>query len=304
MEVNRIFWEGGYDLVLSIGQVVPHEVAGMANYSKNVFVGIGGRQMINKTHMLGAVCGMEKALGEDHAPVRQVFDYAQARFLKDRPVVYVLTVTTEHKGDVALRGLYIGDSRTAFERAVALSQRLNITYLDRPARKVVAYLDPLELKTTWVGNKGIYRSRMAIADGGELLLLAPGIARFGESDEIDAAIRAFGYRGRDYVLRHYRQGAFENRLMVAAHLIHGSSDGRFRITYATNPALLSKAEVEAVGFSHLDLDAALARYDPAKLQDGFQTLPDGEEIYFIRTPALGLWRLRGGRQAAEGGTHP
>ena len=87
VEVNKYFWEDDYDLILSIGQVVPHEVVGMANYSKNIFVGIGGRQMINKSHMLGAICGIEKALGNDHAPARQVFDYAQEHYLKNKPLV-------------------------------------------------------------------------------------------------------------------------------------------------------------------------------------------------------------------------
>ena len=193
VEVNKYFWEDDYDLILSIGQVVPHEVVGMANYSKNIFVGIGGRQMINKSHMLGAICGIEKALGNDYAPARQVFDYAQEHYLKNKPLVYILTVTTTNKDDtINLNGLYIGTSRQAYEQAVQLSQKLNITYLNKPAKKVVAYLNPMELKTTWVGNKGIYRSRMAIADGGELLLLAPGIHSFGENAEVDEVIRKYG----------------------------------------------------------------------------------------------------------------
>lgn len=295
VEVNQQLIDGGYDLILSIGQVVPHEVVGMANYSKNIFVGLGGRQMINKTHMLSAVCGMEKAMGNDHTPARQVFDYAQEHFLKNLPLVYILTVTTIRDESVNLNGLYIGASRKAYEQACALSQELNITYIDRPVKKMVAYLDEFELKTTWVGNKGIYRTRMAVADGGDLILLAPGVKEFGENQEVDQAIRQYGYKGRDYVLDLYHKGVFENRMMVAAHLIQGSSDGRFKITYATNPKLLSKEEVERVGFAHMDLQKAYQLYDPEKLNDGFNTLPNGEEIYFVRTPALGLWKLTSSR---------
>ena len=235
---------------------MPHEVVGMANYSKNIFVGIGGRQMINKSHMLGAICGIEQALGNDYAPAREVFDYAQEHYLKEKPLIYILTVTTTSSAGTDLNGLYIGSSRKVYEEAVKMSQKLNITYLERPAKKVVAYLDPMELKTTWVGNKGIYRSRMAIADGGELILLAPGVHSFGENEEVDKAIRQYGYIGRDEVLKLYKRNKFPNQLMVPAHLIHGSSDGRFSITYAVDPKLISKAEIESVGFKYMDIHDA------------------------------------------------
>lgn len=292
VEVNRKFWEDDYDLILSVGQVVPHEVVGMANYSKNIFVGLGGRQMINKSHMVGALCGIEQALGNDHAPARQVFDYAQEHYLQGKPLIYILTVTTTTETGTALNGLFIGKDRKAYEKAVALSQELNITYLDRPAKKIVAYLNPEELKTTWVGNKGIYRTRMAIADGGELILLAPGIHAFGENEEVDTAIRKFGYIGRQKILEYYNQGCFPDQLMVPAHLIHGSSDGRFSITYAVDPSKMSREEIDQVGFRYANVFEMMERYDPEKLQEGWQTMPDGEEIYFIHNPATGLWRLR------------
>ncbi len=292
VEVNKRLIQGGYDLILSIGQVVPHEVAGMANYSKNIFVGVGGRQMINKTHMLGAVCGAEAALGSDHAPVRQVFDYAQERFLKDLPLTYILTVVSKTQEDVSVNGLYIGSSRDTFEQAVKLSQELNIIYVERPAKKVVAYLEPEEYRSTWVGNKAIYRTRMIVADGGELIVLAPGVNTFGENAEVDQAIRAYGYTGTARILELYRQGAFENLLMVSAHLIHGSSDGRFQITYATDPKLLTKEEVESVGFKYMDVHEAMKRYDPTVLKNGWSILPGGEEIYYVDAPGLGLWKCR------------
>ena len=290
VEVNQRLLTGGYDLILSIGQVVPHEVAGMANYSKNIFVGVGGRQMINKTHMLGAVCGAEAALGNDHAPVRQVFDYAQERFLSNLPLVYILTVVNKTGEETNLNGLYIGDRRDAFEQAVSLSREMNINYVERPAGKVVAYLEPEEYRSTWVGNKAIYRTRMIVADGGELVVLAPGVRTFGENAEVDRAIRAHGYTGTRHILNLYRQGAFENLLMVSAHLIHGSSDGRFSITYATDPALLSRNEVEGVGFRYMDVREAMLRYDPRTLKNGWNTMPDGEEIYYVDAPGLGLWK--------------
>lgn len=290
VEVNKKIVSKEYDLILSIGQVVPHEVVGMANYSKNIFVGCGGRQMINKSHMLSAVCGMEKAMGVELTPARRVFDYAQENYIADIPLVYILTVTTENKGNVDLNGLYIGNERLSFENSVKRSQELNITYLDKTVKKVVAYLDEHELKTTWVGNKGVYRTRKILEDGGELILLAPGIRSFGENEEVDTAIRKYGYNGRDYVLKLYNEiDEVKNNMMVAAHLIQGSSDERFSITYATK--YVTKEEVESVGYKYMPIEKAYELYNPDNLNDGYNKLENGEEIYFVRTPAMGLWTI-------------
>lgn len=292
VEVNHLLFDGGYDLILSVGQVVPHEVVGMANYSKNIFVGTGGREIINKSHMLSAICGMEQALGVMNSPARKLYDYAQQHFIDGRiPLVYLQTVTTSENDAVKLHGLYIGQSRKPFEHACELAQKLNIVHVERRAAKVVAYLEPTELKTTWVGNKGVYRTRMMIANGGELILLAPGIRAFGENEEMDAMTRKYGYTGTKHILDLYRQGAFEGKLMSAAHLIQGSTDGRFTITYATNPDLMSKEEIEGVGYQWVDYNEISKRYDPKKLKDGWNVLPDGEEIYYVSTPALGLWKV-------------
>ena len=248
--------------------------------------------MINKSHMLSAICGMEKALGVADSPARKVFDYAQQHFLDGKlPLVYIQTVTTLKDEEICLNGLYTGPSRKPFELAVQLSEKLNICHVERRAKKLVTYLDPYELKTTWVGNKGIYRTRMAVADGGDLIILAPGVKAFGENEEMDYMTRTYGYKGRDYVLKLFNEGAFENRIMAAAHLIQGSSDGRFRITYCTRPENLSKEEIESVGYQWMDYEKAASLYDPETLHDGWNTLENGEEIYFVKTPALGLWKV-------------
>jgi nickel-dependent lactate racemase len=292
VEVNHLLVDGGYDLILSVGQVVPHEVVGMANYSKNIFVGTGGREMINKSHMLSAICGMEKALGVVDSPARQVYDYAQQHFIDGKmPLVYLQTVTTRENDVLKLHGLYIGQSRRPFELAAELAQKLNIVHVERRARKVVTYLDPEELKTTWVGNKGIYRTRMTVADGGDLIVLAPGVRAFGENEEMDLMTRKYGYTGTEHILELYREGAFEGRLMSAAHLMQGSSEDRFTITYATRPENLSKEEIESVGYQWADYNEITKRYNPKTLKEGWNILPDGEEIYFVGTPALGLWKV-------------
>ena len=289
VEVNRRLVDPSYDLILSVGQVVPHEVVGMANYGKNLFVGCGGSSMINSSHMLGAFYGMERIMGKDFSPVRRVFDYAEQNFLAHIPLVYVLTTTTNKGDEVTIHGLYIGRERSNFEAAVKKSQEINLTHMKKRLQKVVVFLDPREFKSTWLGNKSIYRTRMAIADGGELIVLAPAVGRFGEDDENDRLIRKYGYVGRENVLKLVEAPENEDlrqNLSVAAHLIHGSSDGRFSITYCAGK--LTEEEVRGAAFNYMSYEEASAKYDPAKVTDGFNTV-DGEEIFYISNPALGLW---------------
>ncbi len=287
-QVNRLISEGGFDLILSIGQVVPHEVIGMANYNKNILIGTGGRDSINRSHFLGAVYGMERIMGRADNPVRAVLNYASDHFLKDIPIVYVLTVVgRKADGDLAVRGLFIGDDAECFYRAAELSMKVNFELVDKPIRKAVVYLDPHEFHSTWLGNKAVYRTRMALADGGELIVLAPAVKEFGEDKTIDALIRKYGYRGTPATLAAVNANPdLAKELGAASHLIHASSEGRFNITWC--PGHLSKEEVEGVGFKYCDLAAMLKKYDPAKLAHGYNHV-DGEEIFFIANPGLGLW---------------
>ncbi|NLE31409.1 MAG: DUF2088 domain-containing protein [Bacteroidales bacterium] len=296
-QVNKLLLEGGFDLILSIGQVVPHEVVGMANYNKNIFVGTGGVEGINKSHFVGAAYGMERMMGHADTPVRRIFNYASDHFTTQLPFVYVQTVVGLDKSDgkVKTRGLYIGDDLDVFSKAAALALQVNFDMLDQPLKKVVVYLDPTEFKSTWLGNKSIYRTRMAIADKGELIVLAPALKEFGEDKEIDRLIRKYGYFGTPATLKACDENEeLRNNLSAAAHLIHGSSEGRFSVTYCPGkgPENLTKAEIESVGFTYGDIDAMTARYNPTQLKDGYNTLPDGEEIYFISNPALGLWAFK------------
>ena len=292
-QLNKLLLDPSFDLILSIGQVVPHEVVGMANYNKNIFVGTGGTEGINKSHFLGAAYGMERMMGRADTPVRRVLNYASEHFTQGLPLLYVLTVVgKDRNGRLAVFGLFIGDDETCFLEAARLSQKLNINMLDQPLKKVVVYLEPGEFKSTWLGNKSIYRTRMAIADNGELVVLAPGVTMFGEDSEIDRLIRKYGYATTPEILEWTGKNEdLQNNLSAAAHLIHGSSEGRFRITYC--PGYLSAGEVESVRFSYASLDEMGRKYDPGKLKDGINRMPDGEEIYYISNPAIGLWAHRG-----------
>ncbi len=318
-QVDRLVWEGGHDLILSIGQVVPHEVIGMANYNKNVFVGTGGVAGINESHFIGAAYGMERMMGRADTPLRRILNYAQDHFTRHLPLVFVLTVIgprspAEMRSGVspynnspgpvthdpepvavsplAVRGLFIGDDVECFEKAAALSVKVNFTVLDEAPKKVVVYLDPDEFHSTWLGNKAVYRTRMAIADAGELIVLAPGVSTFGEDKEIDRLIRKYGYRTTPEVMRFVEQTEdLPKNLSAAAHLIHGSSEGRFTITYC--PGKLSRQEIESVGYRYAELEPMLRRYDPKVLREGWNVLPDGERIFYVGNPALGLWAYRG-----------
>jgi len=293
VEVDRLLAEGGHDLILSVGQVVPHEVIGMANHNKNVFVGAGGQDLINKTHFIGAVMGMEQIMGRARNPVRDVFNYAETHYAQHLPIVYILTVrSADESGKIVTRGLYIGTGDECFLQAAKLSQEVNLDLLDEPMKRTVVYLDPGEFKSTWLGNKSVYRTRMAMADDGDLIVLAPGVREFGEDPEIDRMIRKYGYVGArkvlDAVKEHDDLGA---NLSAAAHLVHGSSEDRFRITYAPGEGM-TREEIEGVNFQYAELDEMMTKYDPAKLKNGKNTLADGEEIFFISNPALGLWALK------------
>jgi nickel-dependent lactate racemase len=287
-QVNKLLVEGNFDLILSIGQVVPHEVIGMANYNKNIFVGTGGKEGINKSHFLGAAYGMERIMGRADNPVRKVLNYASENFASQLPIVYTHTVIGRAAGgEMAVKGLFIGNESECFNKAAELSLKVNFELLDEPLKKVVVYLDPSEFKSTWLGNKSIYRTRMALANDGELIVLAPGLKEFGEDKEIDRLIRKYGYLTTPEILELVKNNPeLRENLSAAAHLIHGSHENRFKVTYC--PGKLTREEIESINFSYGNLDEMMKKYDPTKLKDGFNEV-DGEKIFYISNPALGLW---------------
>mgnify|MGYP000905673714 CR=1 FL=1 len=291
-QLNKLILYGQHDLILSIGQVVPHEVLGMANYNKNLFIGTGGSEGINKSHFVGAVYGMERIMGRAMNPVRLLLNYASENFTAHLPIIYVHTVVAQDKeGKNTVKGLFIGNEFEVFEKAAELSIKVNFEMLEKPIKKAVVYLDPMEYKSTWLGNKSIYRTRMAISDNGELIIIAPGVKTFGEDKTIDSLIRKYGYKGTNNILNAVKQNQdLQNNLGAAAHLIHGSSEGRFRITYCCPN--MSKAEIESVGFNYGDINFFEEKYKTNNLKNGINFMPDGEEIFYISNPAIGLWSTK------------
>ena len=288
-QVNKLLLDKSFDLILSIGQVVPHEVIGMANYNKNIFVGTGGNEGINKSHYLGAIYGMERIMGRAKTPVRSILEYASTHFAQELPIVYIQTVLSKgDDGEMKLRGLFIGDDFECFRRAAELSLETNFIMVDKPIKKCIVYLDPKEFASTWLGNKSVYRTRMALADGAELIVLAPALKEFGEDKTIDSLIRKYGYANTPAILKAVEENAdIQENLGAAAHLIHGSSEGRFSITYCPGDHI-SKEEIESVNYGYAPYAEMMEKYNVNQLKDGWNTV-NGEEIFYISNPALGLW---------------
>jgi nickel-dependent lactate racemase len=290
--VNRMLIEGPWDLVINVGHVVPHEVLGFANHTKNYFIGLAGKEMICAAHMAAACYGIENNLGTLTTPLRACFNKAEDDYLTDLPDLYVqIVMARNEQGELVHTGLYVGDDLETYLEAARQSREQNITVLDEPLEKVVCVMQGDEFFSTWVANKAIYRTRMALADGGELVVIAPGLKRFGEQPEVDRLIRKYGYVGTPKVMEHYHSDpALQDLAHAAAHLMHGSSEGRFSITYA--PGHLSRGEIEGVNFRYADLGEILAKYPPDRLKEGFNDLPNGQRIFFIPTPSAGLWSTR------------
>lgn len=290
--LNRELVEQPWDLIINVGHVVPHEVLGFANHNKNYFIGLGGKESICASHLMAARCGIENNLGNLITPVRHCFNQAEERFLKHLPDLYVQVVMARNERDELVHtGVFVGDDFDTYLQAAKQSREQNITVFDEPIKKIVCVMQGDEFFSTWVANKAIYRTRMVLADEGELLILAPGLKRFGEQEIVDAFIRKYGYIGTERVMSEYKtQADMQDWAHATAHLIHGSSEGRFRIKYA--PGHLTKDEIEGVNFEHADLQESIARYRPDGRSQGWHRTDDGEEFYFIPTPSAGLWSTR------------
>ena len=290
--LNRMLMKEPWDWIINIGHVVPHEVLGFANHNKNYFIGLAGKDLICAAHMAAASWGIENNLGNLITPLRACFNRAEDEFLGDLPDLYVQVVLARNECDQLVHtGVHVGDDLETYLAAARQSREQNITLFDGPLQKIVCVMQGDEFFSTWVANKSVYRTRMALADGGELIVIAPGLKRFGEQPEVDAFIRKYGYVGTPRIMEQYKTNAdMQDLAHATAHLMHGSSEGRFSITYA--PGQLTKAEIEGVNFRYANINDTIARYRPEFCKQGWNTTADGERFYFIPTPSAGLWATR------------
>jgi nickel-dependent lactate racemase len=288
-EINRTLVEGNWDQIISVGQLVPHELVGIANFNKNVFIGVGGKDIIDKTHFIGALYGLEKLMGHISSPVRKVLNYMGENFTDHLPVSYVLTVRgVGNDEQIVTRGIYAGNDAECYLQGAALCQEVNIKLLHKEYKKVIVYLNPEEFKSTWVGNKAIFRTRMAVANGGELIILCPGINTFGEDPGNDLIIRQYGYQSTKKLLKAINENIdLANNLTPVSHLIISSPENRFKVIYAAKK--LSRKEIESVYCNYADYEEIVKKYNPFQLIEGENIMPDGEEIFYVSNPAQGLW---------------
>ena len=298
--LNRMLMEEPWDLVINVGHVVPHEVLGFANHNKNYFIGLAGKDLICTSHMASASYGIENNLGTLVTPVRECFNKAEDDYLGHLPDLYVqVTMRRNEENELVHTGVYVGDDLDTYLDAARQSREENITVLDEPLERVVCVMQGDEFFSTWVANKAVYRTRMAIADGGELVVIAPGLKRFGEQPEVDELIRKVGYVGTPRVMEAYRTDPLlQDFAHGTAHLIHGSSEGRFTITYA--PGHMTREEIEGVNFQYADINETIAKYRPETLREGFNEI-GGERFFFIPTPSAGLWSTREKLYSRPGG---
>ena len=289
VDLNSMLIDEPWDLIINIGHVVPHEVLGFANHNKNYFIGLGGKETICASHLAAGIYGIENNLGNLITPLRACYNWAEDQFLGHLPDVYMQVVLKrDEENKLVQTGVFVGDDLETYLQAARLSREVNITKFDKPLKKIVAHMQGDEFRSTWVANKAVYRTRMAMADGGELLILAPGLERFGEQPDVDVLIRKYGYDTTTNILAEYKKNAdMQDLAHGTAHLIHGTSEGRFTIRYA--PGHLSRADIEQVKFAYADLDEMLKRYPLDKMKEGWNTMPDGEEVFYISTPSAGLW---------------
>ena len=276
-----------YTTAVSIGPVFPHEVSGFSNGLKNLLVGLGGKSFVDYSHWLGALYGIERIMGRLGTPVRRVFNYAHEDHFETLGIVYVLTVIDKDKN---LRGLYVGNDPETHARAAALSKQLNVNVVDEPLDTVVVNLDPSEFTSFWLCNKAVYRTRMGIADNGHLIAIAPGLRSCADDPVknrlMDGLIMEYGYHGTPAIMKAVADDILmRENLSVAAHLIHGSPEGRFRVTFATDPSLMPESLVRRLGFEWMDVHDAIQKYLPSIYGLGMQRLPGGERFYFVPDPS-------------------
>ncbi|QDS97199.1 lactate racemase domain-containing protein [Adhaeretor mobilis] len=295
VQVNRNLVEGNYDQVFSIGQVVPHEVMGFANYDKNVFIGAGGKNFIDTSHWISALCGIDNVLGKIDSAPRQLLDAASALAKRDPrfpSVHYLLTVRGQSSaGDIGTHDFFCGTSKETFYRAAKLSLRENCHASNQPYQQVIVRLNEKKYRSFWLSNKAIYRTRRAIATGGTIHVIAPGLDRLGENEIQSKLIGKYGYCGTQGVKQILQiDPEMQANVGVAAHLIHGSTENRFHVRYYTHHSseLLSACRFAdgQLGYSLEDIETAHERFSELTVGESFNA---DQRRLVIDDPGLGLW---------------
>ena len=273
---NKIF---DYDLLMVLGPVFPHEVVGFSGGNKYLFPGIGGPEILNFFHWLGAVISNPKIIGAGYTPVRAVVDEAAAMV----PVSRAAFCMVVHKNKLA--GLYVGTPEGAWQEAANLSDKLHITYKEKPFQTVFACC-PTMYEDLWTGGKCMYKLEPVIADGGELIIYAPHISQVSVTH--GEGIESIGYHVRDYFLKQWDKFK-DHPWGLLAHSTHvrgigtfenGIEKPRVRVTLASQ---ISPERCAAINLGYRD---------PNTLNpDDFKGRED-EGILFVAKAGEMLFRLQ------------
>lgn len=272
--VNRMIHD--YDLLLVIGPVFPHEVIGFSGGNKYIFPGIGGSELLNFFHWLGAVITNPKIIGNKWTPVRKVVDRAAAMVPIERRALCMVV-----KGE-GLAGLYYGTPEEAWSAAADLSKQVHIEYTDRAYHTVLSCA-PRMYDDLWVGAKCMYKLEPAMADGARLILYAPHIREVAVVH--DQVIREIGYHTRDYFLSHWDQFK-EYPWGLLAHSTHlkglgtyrdGVETSRIEVLLATG---ISEERCREINLGYMDPNTINVKDYQDREEEGILYVPKaGETLY-------------------------
>jgi lactate racemase len=261
LTINKLILD--YDLILILGATVPHEVAGFSGGAKYFFPGISGAELTNATHWIGALAGIEKIIGRIETPTRHLIEQA-ADHITAEIINFSSSVSRNPDDQLVTHALFAGDLRLSFRRAAKISREINVKFIDRKYKRVIAVLDK-HYTDLWTGGKASYKLGGVIEDGGELVIYAPHLTKISETH--GAAIEKFGYAPIEQV-KEWADGSHElqKNLCVAAHLAHVSYSGsgadpkkpKYKITMASglNESLCKKIGLGFADYRTFDLDAA------------------------------------------------
>jgi lactate racemase len=278
VEVNEMLFD--YDQVLIVGPVFPHEVVGCSGGNKYLFPGVGGPDILNFFHWLGAVVTNPMIIGNKWTPVRKVVDRAAAMVNVDK-LCFCLVVGSDKR----LAGLFAGNPEGAWDKASDLSRKLHITFKDKPFHTIVSCCPPM-YDELWTAGKCMYKLEPVLADGGELIIYAPHLSEVCVSH--GRHIEEIGYHCRDYFLKQWNR--FKHIPWgVLAHSTHVRGLGTYEDGVEkcrADVTLASKIGEEKCG----QINLGYRRTDDIRLEDysnreeeGILVVPKAGEMLFQLT---------------------
>jgi len=280
VEINKLIFN--YDQVIIVGPVFPHEVVGFSGGNKYLFPGVGGPRILNFFPWLGAVVTNPMIIGTKWTPVRKVVDRAGA-MVKANKLCIAMVVAP----DKSLVGLFAGTPEAAWDGASDLSNKVHITYKDKPFKTVLSCAPPM-YDEIWVAGKCMYKLEPVVADGGELIIYAPHVREISVTH--GKVIEEIGYHCRDYFLKQWDR--FKDYPWgVLAHSTHvrgigkmenGVEKCRVQVTLATG---IPEAKCRKINLGYRDPNTIRVEDFANRETEGVLVVPKaGEMLYRLKNP--------------------